>query len=271
MLPAACLLAFIAAASTWELPLEAKARIAKLESGFSSVREGRRLLAETDGVRRLGVDDERALLVSYRRPEAAVVFNLARLSGETQWDYELSLARALSHAAQRIAFELPEGEVKALADELAFAVEKAAQDKVFAERFAAALKRQGELAKGERALGFAMKKPEAELEAAAYYGAQLLDSADAFERAVEASRGWPPVSFSTLSDFIERYGPEYRDVALSDQGEYARAGDRRYPGALYRAAVSLKELGGIAPVREALGPLESRTLPELRLALSKLQ
>ncbi len=250
------------AAETSGLPDAAVRRVAALEREISKERFGRVLLAETAGVPRRAV--EGASVVAYRGAPPAVVFDLDRLASESEWDLELAYARALSYAAQGLSVELVESDEKAWADALAWAVEKAREDAAFSAKLRGALRARA-------------ADPEApsvgELDRLSRYGARLLESVDSFCLAVESGRPWnkEAVSMTALSDFIDRYGPGYEAIAFQKGSPYARAGERRYPAALYEAALALKPGGGLAPIREALGPLETETLPELRRALERLK
>lgn len=254
---------FAARAATTGVPDEAWPRVEALGKELARERQGRLLLAETVSVPRLATRNA-AQAVSYQRRPAAVVFDFDRLAGEAQWDAELSYARALALASQRLSVELAESDEKAWADTLEWALEKAQDDQAFGERFKAAVRAQA-ADPGAAVVG--------EVDRAARYAARLLESVDSFCAAVEAGRPWSDnaVTLTALSDFVERYGPGYEALSVSDASPYARAGERRYPASLYLAARDLEPSGSLAPVREALGPLETRTLPDLRRRLERLR
>jgi hypothetical protein len=246
--------------------------IALREQPFSRERRGRKLLAECSHVPRLA-GKTREAAVEFSREAVALIFDPEKLSNAGEWEFELELARAASLAGQGLPFPLVEGEEKSVAEEITYALEKAGDDKKFAEKFRAALSAGKKAVDAERRLGLPAVRPRGAVEGTGYFAARLEDSVDGFVRAVESAALTDPdtVRFTALADFVEQYGPEYQDVALADGASFARAGQKRYSAALYRAARLVSASGGTAGVREALGPLETQTLPELRRRLEKFR
>jgi hypothetical protein len=236
-----------------------RARVRALEEGLFRTRVGRRLLAETRRVeRRAVIRDARGIPVAWTGGEKPfLAFDSQALAHADMGEAELAFARELSLASMAVSFDMPEAAMAARQNELSFAVETAQADPAFSKRLRAAFNK-------ERARLDAVDAPPGELARAARDLALFEKGPDIFYRAVEReTAGAASVRLTELEDFWTLYGPSFSAVKGRADEPYVRAGGRRYPSALLKAAKSLQETGGLPRVKEALGDFEGGPAQDL--------
>ncbi|MDD5657393.1 MAG: hypothetical protein PHF00_09095 [Elusimicrobia bacterium] len=249
-------------------------RLERADAELRRTAAGRRLLAETLDVPRLqGVAADG---VAFQRGSPGVlILDSSRLKSMNEDELELSLARALAQAAMALPFALPEEDMAAYQAELDFALERAERDGDFSGRLRAAYREASRVdaAAPSRSKRFPAPReplPRGELARAGRLLLLFARDPDEFYHAVEADASRDPgsVRLSELEDFVERYGPDYSGARLGPSGLYAWLGSRRYPPGLLRAARRLAQGGGLASLREALGPFQTVGRDELKLKLN---
>ncbi|MBI3553915.1 MAG: hypothetical protein HY077_15575 [Elusimicrobia bacterium] len=260
------------------VPDAAAKEIKRLEADMAKTLTGRRLLAETDGVERrgavaglLGTDAVRCL----RGPKPVLVYDLGRLSSTREWEFELAYARALAKAALAIPLDLPEADMAAAQEELSFALDKAKLDPTFSSKLhqqANAMRAKLESTlRLEAEAPYPPPTPFEELARAAFHLALFERGPDEFYWAVE--RGLPEsperVRLTDLEDFSARYGPTFAAEEPADRIPYVRVGGRRYPKALWTAARSLVESGGLKRIQESLAGFEGGPAQQLQERIKK--
>lgn len=291
------LLALSLCAAAGELPGSAPAGrpssdvVERLEGAEASLREtesGRRLLAETGEIVRLEEDVPETTVdgIFCRRGDPPVLLlSRRRLRAMSDGEVELSLARELARAAMSVPVPLPEEDMAAYQAELEFAMEQAARSGTFARRlreaYRAEARRDDERREQHRRLSSGLPPqrrtplPERPLPRGQFERAGLLlhlfaRDPDEFYYAVErgVSRDPDAVTFAELEDFVERYGPDFAGVREEASGLYVRVGGRSYPPRLLRHARVLARAGGLAALREALGPFQSVGVDELKVKVN---
>jgi hypothetical protein len=272
----------------WTAPSAQTAR--RLETAAAALQQtpvGRRLLAETAELPRRE-DDEAAgedAVRFVREPQRALLFGPRRLQALEPSELELALARELSRASADLPVVLPEGDMSAYQTELDYAVQRSAQDESFSRRLHAAYQSavfreeaaradqrriEALLPAGQSLPAPLLSAPPGEFERAGYYLLLFARNPDEFYWAVESGLPREPgaVRLAALEDFMERYGPDFSAAQADPAGRYVRIAGRRYPPALFQAARRLVESGGLARIREALGPFDTAGADELRVKVN---
>jgi hypothetical protein len=261
-----------------------------LESAAAALQEtpvGRRLLAETVELSRRESDEAAggAPVRFVREPRPVLVIGPQRLKAVSDEELELALARELARASEDLPVVLPEGDMSAYQIELEYAVERSALDAGFSRHLHAAYQlvvhQEGDaradqqriaalLPQGESLPPPLMALPPDEFGRAGYFLLLFERNPDEFYWAVEEGLPRPSgaVRLGELEDFTERYGPDFSAAHTDPAGRYVRIGDRRYPPALFQAARKLVESGGLARIREALGPFDTTGADELRVKVN---
>ena len=272
----------------WAPPSPVTAR--RLEAAAAALQEtlvGRRLLAETAELSRRESDEAAgAAAVRFVRDQRPVlVLGPRRLQALSDAELELALSRELARAAADLPVVMPEGDMAACQAELEYAVERGLADAAFSHRLheaygAAARKEEAARADRQRIAALLppgeslppplLALPRGEFERAGYFLLLFARDPDEFYWAVE--RGLPrapgAVRLGELEDFMERYGPDFGSARTDPAGRYVRLGGRRYAPALFQATQRLVESGGLARIREALGPFDTVGADALRVKVN---
>lgn len=256
------------------------AELGRIQAHMAASEAGRVLLSETAEVpQREWPSQAGASAVRFVPEEGVLAFDSAKLKSLTEYEVQLALARELARAAIGMPFELYEADMAAYQRELEFAVEHAAADPTSDERLRGSVKvmrksvdalrgtwswrRQRLPMEAERAPMLSL--PPNEVDRAAYMLALFIEEPDELYWAVERGREWPEsaVRLTELEDFLRLH--QDADLPKPEEGApYARVAGRRYRPALVLAARRLRELGGLARLKESLGAFETRPIPELR-------
>ena len=260
-----------------QLPEPAARDVAKGEDDLRLTVAGRRLLVEAQEVERRSALDGLSGLEAVRLmriPKPTLVFDVKRLPKITPAEFELAFARELSKAAMNIPLELAETEMAARQQELAFALDKAEQDAVFAKKLREAVKAQQKRLEGyseNDPVLYPPPTPVGELDRAAYYVALFVVSPERFYWAVERDVSWTQgmVRLTELEDFMDRHASDLAQARPAPGTPYAWVAGRRYPARLVAAAKPFLELGGLARTREALGQFDRAPAFDLRARLEQ--
>jgi hypothetical protein len=262
----------------------------RLEAATAALREtsvGRRLLAETAELTSRESDDASggAAVVFVHDPQPVLLLGPRRLKMVSDEELELALARELARAAADLPVALPEGDMAAYQIELEYAVERSAIGEGFSRRLHAAYRlavRQDGAARaeqqrvaellppGESLPPPLLPAPSGEFDRAGYFLLLFARDPDEFYWAVEKGLPRAPgaVRLDELEDFMERYGPDFSAAHADAAGRYVRIGGRRYPPVLFQAALRLVDSGGLARIREALGPFDTAGAEDLRVKVN---
>lgn len=289
-LPATALLALLACAPARAqggpgLSKAVEREIGRVEDNLRRTETGRRLLAETARVPRRGVARlEEGVAVAWRRGKPGeLLYSLEALPKATEWDFELALVREYARAAMDLPLPVLEEESAAGLRQALHAAQKARAD----ARFSQALRRgmrawrdrvrawrsarswvRGHLGASAEVTGLSAK---GELDRAALHLALFAEDPDAFYWAAEKPwlRGAHGYTWTELEDFLDRHRGGLDEIHFPEGSPYARAGGRRYPAALARAAIQVSRDGGLSRLREALGDLETLQAEALKQALKR--
>lgn len=256
------------------------AELGRIQAHMAASESGRVLLAETAEVpQREWPAQAGSSAVRFVPEEGVLAFDSRKLTSLTEYETQLALARELARASIGLPFELYEADMAAYQRELEFAVERAASDPAADERLRRSVqvmrksvdalrgtwswRRQRLPTESERAPMLPL--PPNEVDRAAYMLTLFIEDPDELYWAVERGRQWPEsaVRLTELEDFLRLH--QASELPKPEEGApYARVGGRRYRPAVVLAALRLRELGGLARLKESLGAFETRPIPELR-------